>query len=134
MTERAIMRSNPGSRARIFLAAFICVLTIAGCSKSEPQSDGTLNTSKLPRVPGAKEVFASPASTIFTTPNPVTQTAETVDKALAAEGWQKYVAPHTSVSSDADQRTTSLKKGPFALGVFITVAPAQGNATSVQPC
>jgi len=114
------------------LAAVICALTLAGCSKSEPQSDGTLNTSKLPRVAGAKEIFASPASTIFTTPKPVAQTADTVDKALAADGWQKYVAPHTSVSSDANQRLISLKKGPLALGVFITIAPAQGNATSVQ--
>ena len=80
------------------LAAFICALTLAACSKSEPQSDGTLNTSKLPRVAGAKEIFASPASTIFTTPNPVAQTADTVDKTLAADGWQKYVAPHTSIS------------------------------------
>jgi len=126
------MRDDTGARARNLLAAFVCVLTLAGCSKSEPQSDGTLNTSKLPRIAGAKEIFASPASTIFTTPNPVAQTADTLDKALAADGWQKYVAPHTSVASDANQRIVSLKKGPFALGVFITVAPAQGNATSVQ--
>ena len=125
------MRRNTGSRALLLLAT-IGVLTLAGCSESEPQADGTLITSKLPRVAGAKEVFASPASTIFTTPTPVMQTTDTVEKALAAEGWQKYVAPHTSASSDASQRTISLKKGPFALTVFITVAPAQGNATSVQ--
>src|SRR6478752_1117291 len=132
MNARTITRGDTGSRTGILLAAFICALTLAGCSKSEPQSDGTLNTSKLPRVAGAKEIFASPASTIFTTPKPVAQTADTVDKALAADGWQKYVAPHTSVSSDANQRLISLKKGPLALGVFITIAPAQGNATSVQ--
>ena len=132
MNARTITRDDTGSRTGILLAAFICALTLAACSKSEPQSDGTLNTSKLPRVAGAKEIFASPASTIFTTPNPVAQTADTVDKALAADGWQKYVAPHTSISSDANQRLISLKKGPFALGVFITIAPAQGNATSVQ--
>jgi len=132
MNARTITRGDTGSRTGILLAAFICALTLAGCSKSEPQSDGTLNTSKLPRVAGAKEIFASPASTIFTTPNPVAQTADAVDKALAADGWQKYVAPHTSVSSDENQRLISLKKGPLALGVFVTTAPAQGNATSVQ--
>ncbi len=123
-------RFGQKSIVRFFSFAFILMLA-AGCSKSGP-SDGSLDTSKLPRVAGAKEIFASPASTIFTTSNPVSQAAETVDKALAAEGWQKYVAPHTSVSADANQRTLSLKKGQFALGVFITVAPAQGNATSVQ--
>jgi len=132
MNARTITRGDAASRTGILLAAIICALTLAGCSKSEPQSDGTLNTSKLPRIAGAKEIFASPASTIFTTPNPVAQTADAVDKALAADGWQKYVAPHTSISSDANQRLISLKKGPFALGVFITIAPAQGNATSVQ--
>ena len=126
------MRGNTGSRTRILLAAFICALTLAGCSKSEPQSDGTLNTSKLPRVAGAKVIFASPASTIFTSPKPVAQTADALDKALAADGWQKYAAPNTSVSADENQRTMSLKKGPLALGVYISVAPAQGNATSVQ--
>ena len=59
---------------RVPLSIFVsclCVLLLAGgCSKSE-KSDGTLNTSQLPRVAGAKEVFASPASTIFTTTSPV---------------------------------------------------------------
>lgn len=115
----------------LFVSCFCVLLLAAGCSKSE-KSDGTLDTSRLPRVAGAKEVFASPASTIFTTTSPVAQTADTVDKALAAQGWQKYVAPHTSLLANDSQRSLSLKKGPWALGVFITVAPAQGNATSVQ--
>ncbi len=119
-------------RKRIGLFALICVsMLAAGCSKSE-DSDTVLDTSRLPRVSGAKEIYASPVTTIFTSPVSVVQTAETVDKALAAAGWQKYVAPFTSVSATASQRTLSLKKGKLALGVFITVAPAQGNATSVQ--
>ena len=54
------------------------------------------DTSRLPRVSGAKQVFASPATTIFTSPEPVAQTAATVEKALAAAGWQEYVAPNTA--------------------------------------
>ena len=92
----------------------------------------TLDTSRLPRVAGAKEVFASPATTIFTSPDSVAQTADTLDKALAAGGWQKYVAPNTAYSQDPKMRTMSLKRGAQAISVFITVAPAQGNATSVQ--
>ncbi len=112
----------------ICLAAFA-----AGCSKSDKETNnGVFDTSRLPRVTGAKEVFASPASTIFTSRDSVALTADTLDKALAAAGWQKYVAPHTANRQDANLRTMSLKKGPQALNVMIAIAPAQNNATSVQ--
>ena len=125
-------RGLRGQRQISLLLAFFCILVLAtGCSKSE-KSDGTFDTSRLPRVAGAKIVFSSPASTIYVSPDSVAKTANTVDKALASDGWQKYVTPATSVSTNEDQRTLSLKKGPQAIGVFITVAPAQGNATSVQ--
>ena len=119
--------------AAVLFSLFCGLLLAVGCSKApQQQAEGVLDTSRLPRVAGAKEILASAPSTIFTTPNPVAQTADSLDKALAAEGWQKYVAPNTSLLVNDSQRTLSLKKGPLALGVFITVAPAQGNATSVQ--
>ena len=138
------MRGITGSRTRfgqaplsLFLALLCILLLETACSKSEKsdsaaETSQTLDTSRLPRVAGAKVIFSSPASTIFTSSEPVAQTAGTVDKALVAEGWQKYAAPNTSVSQDESQRSLSLKKGPLALGVYISVAPAQGNATSVQ--
>lgn len=50
--------------------AFACVAMFAGgCSKSEPDkadNGATFDSSRLPRVSGATEVFASPATTIFT--------------------------------------------------------------------
>ncbi|HZL39197.1 MAG TPA: hypothetical protein VFC45_02835 [Pseudolabrys sp.] len=121
-------------KSRGFAFAMICLAALAaGCSKSDKEADsGVFDTSRLPRVTGAKEVFASPASTIFTSPDSVAKTADTVDKALAAAGWQKYIAPHTAYSQDEKQRQMSLKKGSQVLSVFITVAPAQNNATSVQ--
>ncbi len=121
-------------KSRGFMFAMICLTALAGgCSKSDKETDSKVfDTSRLPRVTGAKEVFASPASTIFTSPNAVAQTADTVDKALAAAGWQKYVAPHTTYNQDDKLHTMSLKKGSQALSVMITIAPAQNNATSVQ--
>lgn len=123
-------------RSHRLLATLACLAVLAGgCSKSEPQqnADGrVLDTSRLPRVSGAKEIFASPASTIFTSPASVAETADALDKALVAGGWQKYVAPTTARASDPRMRTVTLKKGAQAINVFITVAPAQGNATSVQ--
>lgn len=122
------------SRGLIFTLACLSVIA-GGCneSKTDTQADtGAFDASRLPRVAGAKEVFASPATTIFTSPDPVAQTADTLDKALAAAGWQKYAAPNTAYANDPNMRMMSLKKGTQALNVFISIAPAQNNATSIQ--
>ena len=122
------------SRGLIF--TLVCLSVIAGgCneSKTEAQTDtGAFDASRLPRVAGAKEVFASPATTIFTSPDPVAQTADTLEKALAAAGWQKYIAPNSAYANDPNMKTMSLKRGTQALNVFISIAPAQNNATSIQ--
>ncbi|MDB5534174.1 MAG: hypothetical protein JWO28_2489, partial [Hyphomicrobiales bacterium] len=94
--------------------------------------DAALDTSRLPRISGAKQVYASALTTIFTSPDPVIATAGTIDKALATAGWQKYGAPFAATVDDPNMRMLSFKKGQQALGVFITLAPAQNNATSVQ--
>jgi hypothetical protein len=121
------------SRGLIFTLACVAVLA-GGCNESSAPAaeSGAFDASRLPRVSGAKEVFASAATTIFTSPDPVAQTADTIDKALAAAGWQKYIAPNTAYSTDPNMRMMSLKKGAQALSVFVSIAPAQNNATSVQ--
>jgi hypothetical protein len=144
LTEESIMGGDTqfggitGGKSRGLILAFACLALLAGgCSKSEPEKaekadNGVLDTSRLPRVANAKQIFASPATTIFTSLDSVAQTADTLDKALAAGGWQKYVAPNTAYSQDPKMRTVTLKRGTQALNVFISVAPAQNNATSVQ--
>ncbi len=127
----SIRRGN----SRRLILAFTCIAMLAGgCNESSaPAADnGAFDASRLPRVSGAKEVFASPATTIFTSPDSVAQTADALDKSLAAGGWQKYIAPNTAYSADPQTRIMSLKKGTQALNVFISIAPAQNNATSVQ--
>jgi hypothetical protein len=123
------------SRSLMFTLACLSVMA-AGCNESKtegPATDsGVFDASKLPRVTGAKEVFASQATTIFTSPDPVAQTADTLGKALAAAGWQRYIAPNTAYANDPNMRMMSLKKGTQALSVFISIAPAQNNATSIQ--
>jgi hypothetical protein len=74
--------------ARTFLFVCLLGLLLAGCFNSDT-ADGPLDTSRLPRVAGAKEVFATPQSTIFTSPNSIAQTGDAVEKALADGGWQK---------------------------------------------
>jgi len=90
-----------------------------------------LDTSKLPRVSGHKEIYASPLSTIFTTPSSVADTASETLKALSADGWQQYGRVSASEQTNPDMVLASLKKGALGLSVFINAAPAQNNATSV---
>ena len=92
----------------------------------------TLDTSKLPRLGNGKEVFASEFQTIFSTTDSVAQAGETLTKALMAQGWQPYIQPFSSNPTLPNMRTMSFKKGTLALSVYISVAPAMGNATSIQ--
>src|ERR1700760_1564057 len=85
---------TPGSVS--LTAALVCISLLAtACSKSEPVNVGS-DTSRLPRTKGAKEVFASPATTIFTSPDTVSQTADALEKKLAVTGWQSYISPNTA--------------------------------------
>jgi hypothetical protein len=127
---RSAIRQSCNSGKSVVAVIFLGML-IAGCSKAET-TDGAFDSSRLPRVAGAKEIFASPAVTNFTSPDPVAQTADTLEKALAGGGWQNYIAPNTAYANDPSMRMMSLKKGSQGLSVYISVAPAQNNATSVQ--
>ena len=91
-----------------------------------------LDTSALARTPGATETFASPATTLYTSPDTVAATATSVARILAAEGWQAYSDPFGSKAENPNMEMMSLKKGKQGLSVFVTVAPAQNNATSVS--
>lgn len=95
-------------------------------------ADITLDTSKLARVAGAKETYASPATTIFTSPDSVPATAAAAAKLLAADGWQRYEDPFSTPAQVPTLAMMTFKKGRQGLSVFVTLAPAQGNATSVS--
>jgi hypothetical protein len=117
--------TNRSKRRYVLITA--CVLAL-GAGEAGAQS-GALDTSQLPRVAGAKQIFASPVTTIFTSPVSVAQTADVLGQALTAAGWQKDAARTVEAPN---QRQLTLTKGSQALSVFITIAPAQNNATSVQ--
>lgn len=118
-------------KSRGLLLAFTCLTALAGGSL-ELKAQSAFDASKLPRVSGAKEIFASPATTIFVSPDPVAATADRLEQTLAAAGWQRYVAPLTASASNPNLRIMSLKKDGQALNVMVSIAPAQGNKTSVQ--
>jgi hypothetical protein len=113
---------------RTFFSAIV-LASLAGLTPALAQG---VDISKLPRVSGAKLTYAGPTSTIYTTSGSVEQAAEAVSKALAAAGWQAYSDPFSQSAPNAPQRIMTFKKGPQAITAFVTVAPAQGNATSVS--
>ncbi len=116
-----------GFVARSFvLSAFAFLAGISGAS-----ADEALDTSKLPRVSGTKEIFASPSSTIFTAPGAVPEAAAGTVAALTAAGWQPYAPAFGEQVKTPTMAIATLKKGAVGLSVFVTVAPAQNNATSV---
>jgi hypothetical protein len=115
------------------LALISCVLTAFALFVGLPaaSADETLDTSKLPRVSGTKDIFTSAPSTIFTAPGAVTETADGTVAALTAAGWLQYTPAFAEQIKTPPMALATLKKGAVGLSVFITVAPAQNNATSV---
>ena len=67
---------NGGLRRSLSIFAFVCLAGLAGAfnpsgAAAQSGASATLDTSRLPRVSGAKQIYASPATTIFTTPTTV---------------------------------------------------------------
>lgn len=112
--------------ARGSLIACLCFgLVLAGCNSDT--AEGPLDTSRLPRVSGAKEVYASAPTTIFTSPASIPQTADSVEKALKESGWQKFAAPNSGARENDQIRMMSLKRGMQGLSVSVMLAPAQNK-------
>ena len=114
------------------LAVVVCTLLLTASFGAPASADeAALDTSKLPRVAGTTDIYASPSSTIFTTPDPVAETAEATAKVLSDAGWQRYAPPFAEEMKSPTMSLASFKKGAQGLSVFINIAPAQNNATSV---
>ena len=129
--------------------ALLCVAGLVGaCNESQANSQANnqaktqapsaaeithgIDVSRLPRVDGAKKIFESPYSTIFTAPGSVNDTAAALRKTFIGLGWQPYLRPHSSNPTFENFTDISFKKGPQALLVSVSLAPAQNNATAVS--
>ncbi len=144
-------------RQSVSILALVCVAGLAGaCNESQAsnQADNQgktqtqtkaqskapsaaeithgIDVSRLPRVDGAKKIFESPYSTIFTAPGSVKDTAASLRKTFTGLGWQPYLRPHSSNPEFENVASMSFKKGPRALSVQVNLAPAQNNATAVS--
>jgi hypothetical protein len=130
-SRRLFLGETPMSaRARLRLLALVCVATIAvGCESA--LAAFAVDTSRLPRITGSREVYSSPASTNFITRESVARAFELTASALINDDWQPYDDPSTPRTSDASIRM-SFKKEGRALQLVIATAPSQANATSVS--
>jgi hypothetical protein len=90
-----------------------------------------LDASKLPRMAGAQELFASKATTMLVVRDKVAEAAAATRALLTADGWQPEESP-SAQSADATHAIMNFRKGEQGLNVFIGVAPAQGGATTIQ--
>jgi len=130
-SETRVNLQTLGARGCL-LVAWLCLPVFAsGCFASAANAQA-LDTSRLPRVAGAKEIYASAPTTIYTVPDPVAQTTEAAGRKLAADGWLQYSAPNTAQAQNPDVQVLSFKKGPQALSVLVTVAPGQGKSANVN--
>ena len=126
--------------ARVF--ASICLVAIAAGGAVSAQDaakpdvpkgfEDMLDASRLPRMAGAQELFAHQSTTSFVVRQSVAQATEATRALLAAEGWQPYVARSGSNARHETLAIMNFRKAGQGLNVFITVAPAQGGATSIQ--
>ncbi len=121
-TARARKRSGPPAshpRWQTAVAALGLALISAATFLSPATADG-LDTGALPRVAGAKTLYASPLSTIYAVSNPVAEAAASAAKALATEGWRQYAMPNAEEAKTDAVQGMNFKKGPLALGVLVT--------------
>lgn len=101
-------------------------------AEEPPGSGAELDMRKLPRYEGAEAIYEDKATTIYVTTAEVATVADFSRKELAALGWHEYTQPNTAKANDPTMEQMTFKKDGQGLSVFITVAPAQGNKTSVQ--
>ena len=118
------------ARSRLSLLALVCTIAIAlGCETASAAF--AVDTSRLPRITGSREVFATTASTSFMTREPLTRAFELTATALINDDWRPYDDPFAARTSDASTRTMSFKKEGRALSLLVATTPTQANATSV---
>src|SRR5450755_3175929 len=75
---------------RVGGSARLCAGLLASFWAASAAADA-LDTSRLPHVASAKEIYASAPTTIYAVPDFVASTAQATDQALASEGWRQYL-------------------------------------------
>ena len=110
--------------------AKVCGTALALVWLAAPAFAQELDSTRIPRIDGAKTIFSQPVSTIYLAPGTVADAAKDATSLLARDGWQNY-GSFAQTSDDPKQQILTFKKDGMELTVFVVIAPAQNN-TSVQ--
>lgn len=112
------------------MAAFVTMAGLGGAALA--QGAGPLDTSTLPRPAAVKSLVALPQTTIILSSESVPAAAKAALALLQAQGWQVYGGQNGPIPATPQSETHSLKKGGHALTLFVQMAPAHNNATSIS--
>ena len=112
------------SRLRLF--ALVCAAAlVVGCETASAAF--IVDTSRLPRISGSREVYASPPSTSFTTRETVTRALELTASALINDEWKPYEDPSAARTSEDSVSSMSFKKEGRALAVLIAATTTSAS-------
>lgn len=88
---------------------------------------GTLSASTLPRYPGTTALYESAATSMYVSDDSVVEVGDATLKLLRDDGWQG-----SPTTRNDEMQLMELTKAGTTLSVYISIAPAQGNRTSIQ--
>ncbi|MFN8454119.1 MAG: hypothetical protein U0401_05500 [Anaerolineae bacterium] len=101
-------------------------------AEAPPQAADDLDARSLPQFADAEVIYEDKAMLIYVTPADVPTVADFSRQELTGLGWREVVPANTTQEDDPTLENMTFLKGGQELSVFITVAPAQDNQTSVQ--
>jgi len=93
---------------------------------------GNVDLRALPQMADAETLYQFPNTLGYVSATDVAGVVDFTRQELAAQGWQEYTRPNTGTSNDPNSQSLEFKQNGLELSAFISVAPAQGNKTSVQ--
>ncbi|MBX9656193.1 hypothetical protein K2Y11_21465 [bacterium] len=95
-------------------------------------NQGNDDAEKLTPPANSKKLYGSKTSTMFVTEAKVPDAAKSADEALKKAGWRAFQKLHTAEFENPEMSMEDYFKKGVKLSTFISVAPAQGNKTTIQ--
>ena len=93
---------------------------------------GTLDAEKLPTGEQMSLIYGGKTTAIRVSKASVAEATENVARALAADGWQEFTTGDHDRLANAEMADLDFRRGRNHVSVYVCVAPAQNNQTSVQ--